>query len=118
MRIQEVIRRPLITEKSTQLRDEKNGGVFGLPRSLVQSVDQQSSARDPEIGQARERLDAGDPGAAARLLKGVVARDPRSVAAWRGTIRATSRRSPPSPRPARPLMPISPTICRWVPRRA
>jgi large subunit ribosomal protein L23 len=32
MRIQEVIRRPLITEKSTQLRDEKNIIAFEVAR--------------------------------------------------------------------------------------
>jgi large subunit ribosomal protein L23 len=32
MRIQEVIRRPLITEKSTQLRDEKNVIAFEVAR--------------------------------------------------------------------------------------
>jgi large subunit ribosomal protein L23 len=32
MRIQEVIRRPLITEKSTQLRDEKNTIAFEVAR--------------------------------------------------------------------------------------
>ena len=32
MRIQEVIRRPLITEKSTQLRDEKNVIAFEVDR--------------------------------------------------------------------------------------
>ena len=32
MRIQEVIRRPLITEKSTQLRDEKNTIAFEVAK--------------------------------------------------------------------------------------
>lgn len=32
MRIQEIIRRPLITEKSTQLRDEKNVIAFEVDR--------------------------------------------------------------------------------------
>jgi len=75
--------------EGTQLRYEKSGGVFGLPRSLVQSVDQrQAAARDPEIAQARERLDAGDASAAMRLLRTVLARDARQVAAWQGLAEA------------------------------
>jgi tetratricopeptide (TPR) repeat protein len=68
--------------EGTQLRYQKNGGVFGLPRSLVQSVDQRAAApADPEVAQARERLLAGDAAGAAGLLRRVLARDARSVVA-------------------------------------
>jgi tetratricopeptide (TPR) repeat protein len=79
-----VIEADRIWYEGTQLRYEKNGGVFGLPRSLVQSIDQRGAparGADPELAQARERLLSGDPTAAARLLRTVLARDPRSVVA-------------------------------------
>jgi tetratricopeptide (TPR) repeat protein len=66
-----------------QLRYEKNGGVFGLPKSLVQSIDQRAAGApaSPEVAQARERLRSGDPAGATRLLRGVLARDARSIVA-------------------------------------
>jgi tetratricopeptide (TPR) repeat protein len=69
--------------EGTQLRYQKNGGVFGLPKSLVQSIDQRplGAQADPEVSQARERLLSGDPAGAVRLLRGVLARDARSVIA-------------------------------------
>jgi len=69
--------------EGTQLRYQKNGGVFGLPKSLVQSIDQRPTGApaDPEVSQARERLLSGDPAGAVRLLRGVLTRDARSVIA-------------------------------------
>jgi tetratricopeptide (TPR) repeat protein len=68
--------------EGTQLRYQKNGNVFGLPRHLVQSIDQRAATPpDPEVTQARERLMAGDAAGAVGLLRRVVARDPRSVVA-------------------------------------
>jgi tetratricopeptide (TPR) repeat protein len=68
--------------EGTQLRYQKNGGVYGLPRSLVQSVDQRApTPADPEVAQARERLLSGDAAAAAGLLRRVLVRDARSVVA-------------------------------------
>jgi hypothetical protein len=69
--------------EGTQLRYEKDGGVFGLPRSLVARVDSASAQAgpDPDIALARERLTANDPAEAVKLLQGVLARDPRSLAA-------------------------------------
>jgi tetratricopeptide (TPR) repeat protein len=69
--------------EGTQLRYEKNGGVFGLPRSMVQSVDQQRTGPppDPAVGEARERLRKGDAAAAARLLRGVLSRDANAIEA-------------------------------------
>jgi hypothetical protein len=69
--------------EGAQLRYEKDGGVFGLPRSLVARVDSASAQAgpDPDIALARERLTANDPAEAAKLLQGVLARDPRSLPA-------------------------------------
>ena len=76
--------------EGTQLRYEKNGGVYGLPRSLVQSIDQrpQGPTADPDLAQARARLQAGDAMGAERLLRGVLARDRRSIAALQGLAEA------------------------------
>jgi len=69
-----------------QLHYEKNGGVFGLPRSLVQSVDQRpvGPPADPDLAGAREKLRGGDPAGASRQFRSVLARDARSVPALQG----------------------------------
>jgi tetratricopeptide (TPR) repeat protein len=70
--------------EGTQLRYEKNGGVYGLPKSLVKSVEQQrpaEAAGDPDVARARQRLAARDPVQATRLLRAALARDPHSVPA-------------------------------------
>jgi len=70
--------------EGTQLRYEKNGGVYGLPKSLVKSVEQQRPAEasgDPDVARARQRLAARDPVQATRLLRAALARDPHSVPA-------------------------------------
>jgi tetratricopeptide (TPR) repeat protein len=70
--------------EGTQLRYEKNGGVYGLPKSLVKSVEQQRPAQaagDPDVTRARQRLAARDPVQATRLLRAALARDPHSVPA-------------------------------------
>ena len=62
--------------EGTQLRYQKNGGVFGLPRSLVQSVDQRPAA--PPIPRSRRRASGSSPATrpgAACLLRRVLARD-------------------------------------------
>ncbi len=67
-----------------QLVYEKDGGVYGLPRTLVKSLDQKAPdapSADPEIRKARERLAAGDPGEALRLLRTALARDPKALGA-------------------------------------
>jgi tetratricopeptide (TPR) repeat protein len=75
--------------EGTQLRYQKNGGVFGLPRNLVQSVDQRAAVpADPEVAKARERLLAGDTAGAVGILRQVLARDPRSVPALQGLAEA------------------------------
>ena len=72
--------------EGSELRYEKDGGIYGLPRSMVQKVEQRGvptapGALDPDITKARERLAAGDPVEATRLLRVVVGRDPRSLPA-------------------------------------
>jgi tetratricopeptide (TPR) repeat protein len=71
--------------EGNQLRYEKDGGVYGLPKSLVARVDQgpvSAGAEDPELARARERLAARDPVEATRLLLQVVARNPHSREGW------------------------------------
>jgi tetratricopeptide (TPR) repeat protein len=72
--------------EGSELRYEKDGGIYGLPRTMVQKVEQRGVAAapgviDPDITKARERLAAGDPVEATRLLRVVVGRDPRSLPA-------------------------------------
>lgn len=71
--------------EGTQLRYEKNGGVYGLPKTLVKQLDQRRPAdraqADPDVARARARLAADDPVQATRLLRAAIARDPQSVAA-------------------------------------
>jgi tetratricopeptide (TPR) repeat protein len=71
--------------EGSQLRYQKDGGTFGLPRTLVQRLDQRSGpepASDPDILKARERLAANDPAEAIRLLRLALYRDPQSIAAF------------------------------------
>jgi len=70
--------------QGTQLYYERGGAVFGLPRSLVKSLEQAATpeqAPSPEIAQARQRLDAGDTKQAMALVRSALQRDPRSVPA-------------------------------------
>jgi tetratricopeptide (TPR) repeat protein len=68
--------------EGSQVRYERNGGVFGIPRSLVRRVQARSGQTlDPDLARGRERLNAGDPVEATRVLRQVVARDPRSLPA-------------------------------------
>jgi len=69
--------------EGTQVRYEKDGGVYGLPRSLVKQLDQRAAplpASDPDVRAARALL-AGDAAEAARLARRAVDRDPRSLPA-------------------------------------
>jgi hypothetical protein len=77
--------------QGTQLLYEKNGGTFGLPRSLVLKVDQHAApepTKDPDVRIARDRLQAGDPAEAVRLLRAALARDPSSLAALQALAKA------------------------------
>jgi tetratricopeptide (TPR) repeat protein len=67
-----------------QVLYQRNGATFGLPRNLVQRVEQVNAAApatDPDVRRARASLAAGDAAAAVRLLAPLVARDPSSLAA-------------------------------------
>jgi tetratricopeptide (TPR) repeat protein len=69
--------------EGSQVRYEKDGGVYGLPRSLVKELDQRASpppATDPDVKAARLLL-AEDAAEAARLARRAVDRDPQSIAA-------------------------------------
>jgi hypothetical protein len=69
--------------EGTEVRYQKDGGVYGLPRSLVQKLEQKAPpepSSDPDVREARARLAAGDTLGATLILKTVVARSPRSVA--------------------------------------
>jgi tetratricopeptide (TPR) repeat protein len=77
--------------EGTQLRYEKNGGVFGIPRSLVRTLGKTyapEAAGDPDLTQARERIGAGDPVEAIRLLRLALGRDPRSLPALHALVDA------------------------------
>jgi tetratricopeptide (TPR) repeat protein len=68
----------------SQVRYERNGGTFGVPRSLVQRIDTRASADatgDRYAAAARGRLAVGDVQGAQRLLDEALSRDPRSVPA-------------------------------------
>jgi tetratricopeptide (TPR) repeat protein len=70
--------------EGSQLRYEKNGGIFGLPRSLVQRLEQgsaPSASTDPDVVKAQSLLQASDPVAATRLLRVALGRDPNSLPA-------------------------------------
>lgn len=71
-----------------QVRYEKNGGRFGLPRGLVQRLEQRSEPVDPAIALATARLDAGDSQDALRLARQALSRDPLSVLAHQIAARA------------------------------
>jgi len=70
--------------QGSELRYEKNGGVYGLPRSLVLKLEQQGSPEqvaDPDIAKARERLRVHDALGATQFLGRALSRDPQSMAA-------------------------------------
>ncbi len=71
--------------QGSQLYYERGGATFGLPRSLVEKLEQRAvpqPAADPDVERARQMLVAGDPVGATRRLRAAVARDPRSLPAW------------------------------------
>jgi len=70
--------------QGTQLVYEKNGGTFGLPRSLVERIDRKTGPEptaDPDVQRARERLEHEDPAEAVRAAHQALLRDPISVPA-------------------------------------
>jgi tetratricopeptide (TPR) repeat protein len=70
--------------EGTQVRYQKDGGIYGVPRALVQKLEQRArpaDSPDPDIAKARERLANGDPVEAVRILHVALGRDPQSTAA-------------------------------------
>jgi tetratricopeptide (TPR) repeat protein len=67
--------------EGNEVRYAKNGGIYGLPKSLVLHLDSHSTAAaaDPDVVKARERLAAQDPVEATRLLRVALGRDPDSL---------------------------------------
>src|SRR5207244_1398962 len=58
--------------EGNEVRYQKDGGIYGVPKSLVAHVDSHSSpaqSSDPDVVKARERLAASDPVQATRLLR-------------------------------------------------
>ncbi len=75
-----------------QLLYEKDGGTYGLPKSLVQKLEQRAlpaATADPDVVDARRLLADGKPVEATRRLRAATARDPRLVAAWQGLAEAS-----------------------------
>ena len=69
--------------EGAQLRYEKDGGVYGLPKSLVKELDQRAApppVSDPDVRAARALL-GQDKAEAARLAQRAVGRDPQSLGA-------------------------------------
>jgi len=70
--------------EGNEVRYEKNGGIYGVPKTMVVRVDSHSSpaaSADPDVVKARERLAAQDPVEATRLSRVALGRDPESLAA-------------------------------------
>jgi tetratricopeptide (TPR) repeat protein len=70
--------------EGNEVRYEKNGGIYGVPKTMVVRVDSHSSpaaSADPDVLKARERLAAQDPVEATRLSRVALGRDPDSLAA-------------------------------------
>lgn len=82
--------------EGSQLYYEKAGSVFGLPRSLVKSVEAQATTpieepNDPDVAQALEFSKAGHDIDAIRLLRGSLAREPRNLVALQALAAAQLR---------------------------
>jgi Peptidase MA superfamily len=66
-----------------QVRYQKDGGLYGVPKSLVQSIDQRPTppaVTDPDVQRARELL-AVDAAEAVRAAAAALKRDPNSIPA-------------------------------------
>ncbi len=77
--------------EGTEVRYQKDGGIFGLPRDLVQKVVQRSGGGqvlDPDVLRSREHLAAGDAGEALRYARLALFRDPASGPALQALARA------------------------------
>jgi tetratricopeptide (TPR) repeat protein len=77
-----------------QLFYEKNGGVYGLPKTLVKNVEQRSpeaASADPDVARGRQRLAAGDAAGAVPALLTALRREPRSIPALQSLAEAYLR---------------------------
>lgn len=82
--------------EGSQLYYERAGAVFGLPRSLVKSVEAQApspapSPADPDVARALAYAKAGHDAEAIRLLRASLAREPRNLAALQAIAEASLR---------------------------
>jgi tetratricopeptide (TPR) repeat protein len=77
--------------EGNEVRYEKNGGIYGVPKTMVVRVDSHSSpaaSADPDVLKARERLAAQDPVEATRLSRVALGRDPESLPALQTLVEA------------------------------
>ena len=80
--------------EGSQVLYERHGGRFGLPRSLVDKVEQTTPpepSSDPDVLEARRLLATGDARAAKRALKLSLNRDPLSIPALQALVEAELR---------------------------
>src|SRR5207245_7928603 len=65
--------------EGNEVRYEKNGGIYGLPKSLVTRLEAHATpaaSADPDVLKARDLLAAKDAVEATRLLRVALGRDP------------------------------------------
>lgn len=77
-----------------QVLYEKNGGTFGIPRSIVAELDlraEREATSDPQVRRARAQLEAGDAAEAVRTLRAVLAQHPQDLAALQDLSEAQAR---------------------------
>jgi len=69
--------------EGTEVRYRKGGGIFGVPRDLVERLESSTGepGLDPDVARSRDRLAAQDPAEALRYARLALFRDPRSVPA-------------------------------------
>jgi tetratricopeptide (TPR) repeat protein len=80
--------------EGSQVLYEKNGGRFGLPRTLVERLEQKTPpepSTDPDVLKARELLAIGDARDAKKFLKLSLNRDPLSIPALQAMTEANLR---------------------------
>lgn len=77
-----------------QVLYEKNGGTYGIPRSIVVELDlhaEREATNDPEVRRARALLEGGNAAEAVRALKAVLAQRPQDLAALQDLSEAQAR---------------------------
>jgi len=68
-------------ERGTALAEA--GGRVPQARAELRRAGAHTASADPQLRESQLELFAGRPAAAVRLLRGVVAREPENVVAWR-----------------------------------